>query len=349
MTVTIPTEESFKSGLSRLINGEQLTRNEAKNMMDAIMSGVSTPSQISAFLSILRFRGETAEELTGFVESLRAHARTINYHDEVLDTCGTGGDGLSTFNISTAVAILLSSLGVKVAKHGNRAVSSRSGSADVLEKLNIPVQTTIEEAVASLDEHHMSFLFAPLYHASMKYAALPRKELGFRTVFNVLGPLANPANSQRQLLGVYDFEIARKMAETLRSLGTKRALLVTGEYGLDEFSITGPSRVLLVENNKIIEKTISPEDVGLPLGPLEDIQVKTIDESAALIQSIFSGENTSTAKNIVLLNAGAALFVAGKVDTIAEGVKITREAIDSKRAYAQLNRLKKDKKEYNHA
>ncbi|WP_373284405.1 anthranilate phosphoribosyltransferase [Pullulanibacillus pueri] len=345
----IPNEDSFKDGLRRLMNGEQFNRQEARHMMDCIMSGIATTSQISAFLSVLQFRGESSEELTGFVESMRSHAITIEKAEHALDTCGTGGDGLSTFNISTAVAILLSSLNVKVAKHGNRAVSSKSGSADVLEYLGVPVQSSVEDALRALKKNNMCFLFAPLYHASMKHAAGPRKELGFRTVFNILGPLVNPAKSECQLLGVYDFNIARKMAETLKALGTKRSMLVTGEYGLDELSITGPSNVLLVENNQIRELTIAPEDVGLPRGNLKEIQVSTVEESARLIEAIFNGENQSTAYNIVLLNAGAALYVADKVPTVTEGVNMAREAIRAGRVSEQLNRLKGEAREERHA
>ncbi|GGE38795.1 anthranilate phosphoribosyltransferase [Pullulanibacillus camelliae] len=349
MTTDLHVKSNFKDGLSRLINGEHFNRQEAKGMMDAIMSGAATSSQISAFLSILRFRGETAEELTGFVESMRAHALRLEHDEDVLDTCGTGGDGLSTFNISTAVAILISSLGVKVAKHGNRAVSSKSGSADVLEILGIPVQSTADEAVASLKTKHMCFLFAPLYHASMRFASAPRKELGFRTIFNVLGPLVNPAQSQRQLLGVFDLDHAKKMAESLRALGTQRALVVTGDRGLDELAITGPSWALLVEKDTIQELTLSPEDFGLPLGRLEEIQVKTARESAELIQAIFDGKNRSTPAHIVLLNAGAALFVADRVATIKEGIALAQEAIDSGKALRQLERLKTVEKVERHA
>jgi anthranilate phosphoribosyltransferase len=319
----------FKTYLNQLIEGETLTRHEARIVMDDIMNGNATPSQISSFLSVLRFRGETVEELIGFVESMRSHATPLEHSEDVLDTCGTGGDGAKTFNISTTVAIILASMGVKVAKHGNRAMSSKSGSADVLEALGIPVQSTPDEALHALHTHNLCFLFAPLYHASMKYAAGPRKELGFRTVFNILGPLANPANTKRQLLGVYDFEHARKMALALKELGVKRTLLVTGEGGLDELSITGPSQLLKVEGESVEEFTLSPEDVGLTKGTLGDIQVSSIEESARLIQEVLNGTANRSAMGIVLLNTGAALYVAGKTESIKDGVRLAREAIES--------------------
>jgi anthranilate phosphoribosyltransferase len=319
----------FKTFLNQLIEGKTLNRHEARIVMDDIMNGNATPSQISSFLSVLRFRGETVEELIGFVESMRSHATTLEHSEDVLDTCGTGGDGAKTFNISTTVAIILASMGVKVAKHGNRAMSSKSGSADVLEALGIPVQSTPDEALHALHSNNLCFLFAPLYHASMKYAAGPRKELGFRTVFNILGPLANPANTKRQLLGVYDFDLARKMALALKELGVKRTLLVTGEGGLDELSITGPSQLLKVEGESVEEFTLTPEDVGLTKGNLSAIQVSSIEESAGLIREVLHGTANPSAMGIVLLNTGAALYVAGKTESIKDGVRLAQEAIES--------------------
>ncbi|HET6873070.1 MAG TPA: anthranilate phosphoribosyltransferase [Sporolactobacillaceae bacterium] len=319
----------FKTFLNQLIEGKTLNRHEARLVMDDIMNGNATPSQISSFLSVLRFRGETVDELIGFVESMRAHAISLEHSEDVLDTCGTGGDGAKTFNISTTVALILASMGVKVAKHGNRAMSSKSGSADVLEALGIPVQATPNEALHALQTNNLCFLFAPLYHASMKYAAGPRKELGFRTVFNILGPLANPANTKRQLLGVYDFELARKMAHALKELGVTRTLLVTGEGGLDELSITGPSQLLKVEEDVVEEFTLTPEDVGLTRGNLESIQVASIEESARLIREVLHGTANPSAMGIVLLNTGAALYVAGKAASIKEGVELAREAIEA--------------------
>ncbi len=336
----------FKDYLAQLVEGNTLNQDEAERMMDAIMNGDATPSQISSFLSILRFRGETVEELTGFVKSMRGHATTLNHSEDVLDTCGTGGDGAKTFNISTTVAIILASMGVKVAKHGNRAMSSKSGSADVLEVLGIPVHGSPEGALHSLQTTNLCFLYAPLYHSSMKHASGPRKELGFRTVFNILGPLANPANAKRQLIGVYDFGHAKKMAAALSELGVDRTVLVTGEGGLDEFSITGESNYLKVENGSIETYTLSPEDVGLERGKLEDIQVGSAEESAEVIKAILKGGSNLSQRGIVLLNAGAALFVANQADSIEDGVERVREAIDSRQVLNYYHTLMEKSKAY---
>lgn len=332
----------LKRVLAKCIEGEFLTEEEAKQVMDEIMENRATPSQIASLLSIMRFRGETVDEMVGFVRSMKEHAITIDHNEtNVLDTCGTGGDGASTFNISTTAAIILSSLGIKVAKHGNRAVSSQSGSADVLEKLDIEIQATPEEAAKMLAEKGMTFLFAPLYHKAMKYVAAPRKEIGFRTIFNVLGPLTNPANAKSQLLGVFDAKIARKMAETLKRLGSERALLVTGGDGLDEISITTYTNVVELKDGEILEYQIQPEDFGLKRGKLEDIQVGSVEESAQLIYEILQGKGNETATNIVVLNAAAGLYVTGKRDSIAEAIGDVKEAIQSGKAYEQLLRLQR--------
>lgn len=319
----------LKQLLRSCMEGQTLSESEAEKAMDEIMAGNATPSQIASLLTILRFRGETVEEMLGFVRSMRSHSITIDASGlDIIDTCGTGGDDLKTFNISTATAIVLSSMGVPVAKHGNRAVSSKSGSADVLEKLGIQTQHTPEEASQSLLENQLCFLFAPLYHQSMKHAVAPRKEIGFRTIFNLLGPMTNPANAKRQLLGVYDHEFAKKMAETVAILGTERTLLVTGAEGLDELSITNESTVIEVNGSDQQIYTISPEDVGLERGSLEEIQVSTPAESASVIRSVLKGEANPSAQGIVTLNAGAALYVSGRVDSIESGVKAVKEAFE---------------------
>ncbi|HET7616563.1 MAG TPA: anthranilate phosphoribosyltransferase, partial [Bacillales bacterium] len=238
----------FKVLLRKAVDGNTLTEAEARRAMDLIMEGDATQSQIAGLLTVLRYRGETIEEMTGFVRSMRDHVITVDHDMEVIDTCGTGGDGSSTFNISTAASLVVSALGVKVAKHGNRAMSSKSGSADVLEYLGIPTQADADEAIHSLKEKNMCFLFAQKYHVSMKHAAPVRREIGFRTIFNLIGPLTNPAGSRRQLIGVFDTAHAEKMAETLRNLGTERALIVTGAEGLDECSIAGHTDAVLLDN-----------------------------------------------------------------------------------------------------
>lgn len=340
----------FQEILSRLVNQQTLTEPEAAHAMDEIMEGKAAPGQISAFLSMLSMRGETVEELSGCAQSMKAHALQLNCPKPLLDIVGTGGDSTGTFNISTASAIVISSLGVDVAKHGNRSVSSTSGAADVLEALSIRIQSTPESALSLLEQTHMCFLFAPLYHASMKYAIGPRKELGFRTIFNLLGPLTNPAGTKRQLLGVYSPEVARMYAEALVRMGTERSLVVTGEDGMDELTIAGRTDAFLIENDKIESFSITPQDVGLHGGKIEQIQVSNPEESAALIQSIFSGsEAHPAALDAVLLNTGAGLFAAGYAASIAEGVHEAAKAITDGHALGQLNQLRQATKEAAHA
>jgi anthranilate phosphoribosyltransferase len=329
----------FKELLAKCIEGDTLTENEAYEAMTAIMSGEATASQIASFLSILRLRGETVDELTGLVKGMRSRMVTVQYDEEVIDTCGTGGDQASTFNISTAAAIVVSSLGVKVAKHGNRAVSSKSGSADVLEELEIDIQTTPEEAKTALHERGLTFLFAPLYHSAMKHAAIPRKEIGFRTVFNLLGPMANPAKCKRQVIGVYSTNYAEKMAHTLKKLGSEHVVLVTGRDGLDECSITVPTDIVELKDGKIHRFVLTPEDVGLPRGKLSDIQVRTVRESAQLLKEVLHGRANESAINIVSINAGIALYVAGKVNSIRAGTEMAKEAIASGKTLFHFQRL----------
>jgi anthranilate phosphoribosyltransferase len=330
----------LKQLLHKCIDGYVLTEEEAYEAMMAMMSGEATASQIASFLSILRLRGETVDELTGFVRAMRSRMMTIDYEEEVIDTCGTGGDGASTFNISTTAAIVISSLGVKVAKHGNRAVSSKSGSADVLEALRIDIQATPEDAKQALKTKGLAFLFAPLYHSAMKHAALPRKEIGFRTVFNLIGPLANPARCKRQVIGVYSTQYAEKLAETLRRLGSEHVLFVTGKDGLDECSIAAETDVVELKHGEIRRFVITPEQYGLARGKLEHIQVHTVKQSAELLKAVMEGKANESATNIVLLNAGVALYAAGKADAIHEGVEMAKEALLTKKAYEQFERLR---------
>lgn len=330
----------FKQLLAKCVEGYTLTEEEAYEAMTTMMSGEATASQIASFLSILRLRGETVDELTGLVKAMRNQMMTLDYEEEVIDTCGTGGDEAATFNISTAAAIVVSSLGVKVAKHGNRAVSSKSGSADVLEALHIDIQATPEEAKQALKTKGLAFLFAPLYHSAMKYAALPRKEIGFRTVFNLIGPLANPARCKRQVIGVYSTNYAEKLAETLHRLGSEHVLFVTGKDGLDECSISAETDVVELKNGEIRRFVLTPEQYGLKRGKLEHIQVRTVQQSAELLKAVMEGKANESATNIVILNAGVALYVAGKAATIREGVEMAKDAVMTKKAYEQFERLR---------
>ncbi|MCF6411719.1 anthranilate phosphoribosyltransferase [Pseudalkalibacillus salsuginis] len=320
----------IKTHLKNAMDGATFSESEAQSIMDQIMSGSVTSCQIASLLTILKMRGETVEELTGFAKSMRKHALSfpVNLHDTV-DTCGTGGDGSGTFNISTASALVMASLGVKVAKHGNRSFSSKSGSADVLERLNVPTQSGVEDAMEALREHSMSFLFAPLYHPAMKHAVGPRKEIGFRTVFNILGPLCNPARCPRQLIGVYDSQLAIKMAEVVQRLGIKKAMIVSGDDGLDECTITTTTTILEVTPNRIKTYTIHPEDFGLSTGQLEDIQVDSPEASANLIKNVFNNSANLSAKNIVILNTAAGLVAADRADDFKTAVPIVKEAIES--------------------
>lgn len=330
----------MKEILAQCIEGKTLTEAQAEQVMDAIMTGNATSSQIASLVSIMRLRGETVDELVGFAKSMKNHMAQIHYEIDVVDTCGTGGDGASTFNISTAAAIVVSSLKVKVAKHGNRAFTSKSGSADVIETLGIHFQTTEKEAVESLDKQNMSFLFAPMFHSSMKHAVNPRKEIGFRNVFNLLGPLANPANAKRQVIGVYSTAYAEKMAEALKRLGAKHVLLVTGREGLDEISITNETDVVELKNGVITRYVLHPNDVGLQQGKMEEIKVTNPQESADLIERVFKGIAPQSAENIVAINAAAALYVAGYVQTLADGVMFAKEAIQNGLALNQLMMLR---------
>ncbi len=331
--------------LKKCIEGETLTQYEAEHVMNEFMEGKIPDSQIASMITILRFRGETVEELIGFTKAMRRHMKPIEGLEDVIDTCGTGGDGASTFNISTASAIVSSSLGVKVAKHGNRAVSSKSGSADVLEYLNIPIQSSPEEAVEAIKNTNMSFLFAPLYHSSMKHVARTRKEIGFRTIFNILGPLVNPARTKRQVIGVYSHHYAKKMAEALKESHSEHVLFVTGKDGLDEMTITAETDVIELKNGNIQSYRISPEQFGLSRGKIEDIQVMNVKESAHLIEKVFRNQGNESARNIIALNAAAALYVSGKVCSLHEGVEVSLQALKDGIVYKYFQALQTRKEE----
>ncbi|REJ08642.1 anthranilate phosphoribosyltransferase [Halobacillus trueperi] len=318
----------MKDTLSKVVAGEEMTEQEAFETMDRIMKGEATTGQLMSMLSVMRYRGETVEEMTGFVRAMRENMTKMDTNDpSIVDTCGTGGDGASTFNISTAVSIVLASMGVKVAKHGNRKVSSKSGSADVLEKLGVPIDTTPEQGAQALSQKGMTFMFAPLYHKAMKHAGPARQELGFRTIFNLLGPMSNPANAKRQLIGIYDTNYAEKMAETLKKLGSTHVLLATGRDGLDEITVTGKSDLVELKNGEITRFTVSPEDFGLPLGNLTDIRISETEDSARIIKDVLYGRSNKSAASIVTLNAAAGLYVAGKAADLQEGVHLVQKAI----------------------
>ncbi|MDG5787592.1 anthranilate phosphoribosyltransferase [Evansella sp. AB-P1] len=330
--------------VEKLLNKATLDVNEAKALVLDMLMGEVTDEQIAAILTILRYRGETVDEIVGFAKGMQETSIQITPPVPVLDTCGTGGDGIGTFNISTAVALLVSSLNVPVAKHGNRSVSSKTGSADVLETLNIPIQTNKEDALKFLQEHHLCFLFAPIYHSAMKHVGKARKQLGVKTIFNLLGPLTNPAGASKRLIGVYNHDQAIKMAEASVELGIKRAMFVTGADGLDELTITGTSFVVEVNDGVINKYTITPEDVGLRRGKIDALLVDSPNESAAMIESVFNLKGPAEAETILLYNAGAALYVYGRVSSIADGVQLAKGAL-GKTVLGHLENLKQINRE----
>ncbi|WP_309118646.1 anthranilate phosphoribosyltransferase [Paenibacillus sp.] len=334
-------ESVMKSALATLLDGRPLTRTEAQEVMETIMDGEATPAQIGGLLSLLRVKGETAEEVAGFAEGMRSRVNRVpTLQEGLLDTCGTGGDGQHTFNISTTAALVAAAGGVRVAKHGNRAMSSKSGSADVLEALGVNIELGREQAAECLREAGLCFMFAQVYHPSMRHAAAPRKELGFRTVFNLLGPLTNPAGADRQLLGVYDRTKTELMAHVLRKLGTVRALVVGSHDGLDEISLSAPTRVTELKDGHLRTYDITPDDLGLRPCAVADIVGGDAAENAEKVRIVLSGEK-GPYRDIVLANAGACFYVSGLSGTLQEGVKRAADAIDSGAAARKLDQLVK--------
>ncbi|HHY47319.1 MAG TPA: anthranilate phosphoribosyltransferase [Firmicutes bacterium] len=329
----------FKELTGRLLQREDLSADDAQAAMSLMMQGKASEIQMAGFIVALRSKGEAPSEIIGCARAMRELATAVSSrHSLLVDTCGTGGDGKGTFNISTAAAFVVAGAGVPVAKHGNRSVSSHSGSADVLEALGVKVDLGPQEVTQCLDDVGMGFLFAPRFHPSMRNAARVRKELGVRTIFNILGPLTNPARAQVQLLGVYSPELTSLIAEVLSSLGTRRSLVVHGHGGLDELSITGPTQVSEVGPDGIKTYQVHPETLGLRLGRPEDMLGGTPWENASLIRSILSGQK-GPKRDVVVLNAAAALFAAGAAGSIKEGIRLAEESIDSGKAIAKLNAL----------
>ncbi|ULO09318.1 anthranilate phosphoribosyltransferase [Paenibacillus sp. 19GGS1-52] len=338
----------IQSGIAGLIKGENLTRAEARGIMGTIMEGEATPAQIGSLLTALRIKGETVEEITGFAEAMRGFGtHVLTESARLLDTCGTGGSGIHKFNISTASAIISSAASVRVAKHGNRSASGRAGSADVLEALGVNIHLNAEQARQCLDSIGICFLFAQIYHPSMKHAAGPRRELGVRTVFNMLGPLTNPAGADRQLLGIYDRNMTETVANVLKELGSKRAMVVSSLDGLDEISISAPTLVSELKEGQVTTYEISPYDLGLNMHSLEAVMGGDAAENAAIITTVLEGV-INPYRDIVLANAGACIYVAGLADTLSEGVEKARIAVDSGLALAKLDQLKAMTEELNY-
>ncbi len=322
--------------IAKLVRCENLTEGEAAAAFEIIMRGDATPIQIAGFIVALRMKGETAEEITGFARTARAMATPIHVEGALLDTCGTGGDGLATFNISTLSAIVAAACGARVAKHGNRASSSVCGSADVLEQLGVKIDLAPEGVARCIDEAGIGFLFAPIFHPSFRYAGVPRRELGVRTVFNVLGPLCNPAGAKFQALGVADATMASKMADVLMRLGVERAIVFHAADGMDELSVASPSYVIEVDGRRT-EYELDPADLGLPRAPVESMRGGGPEENARLALEILAGAK-GPRRDVVLLNTAAALRAAGLAKEWKEGIGMAAEAIDSGRAGEVLER-----------
>jgi anthranilate phosphoribosyltransferase len=331
----------LKEFLAQVVAGENLSHKDAQQSMDIIMSGQGSEAQIGAFITALRIKGETIDEIAGFAETMRSHSLKVECSSKkMIDTCGTGGDKTGTFNVSTAVAFVLAGAGVVVAKHGNHGLSSSCGSADVLKTLGVSLDLSPQGVTQSIETTKVGFLYAPAFHKAMKYAAKPRKELGFRTVFNMLGPLTNPAGASYQLIGVYERSLTHKLAEALAMLGVERAMVVHGLDGLDEISTTAPTQVTEVVGQETRTYMIDPTVYGFSSGSLEAYRGGTPEENATIILDIFQGKLKGPKREIVLLNAGAAFVVAGKAQNIEEGLIIAANSIDSGAALAKLEELK---------
>jgi anthranilate phosphoribosyltransferase len=326
--------------IRKAVDGADLSSAEANAAMSEIMAGGASPVQIAAFLVAMRMKGETVEEVTEFARVMREHVRPVKASRRPLvDTCGTGGDAIKTFNVSTAAAFVAAGAGVAIAKHGNRSVTSKCGSADVLEALGVRFDLTPEECAKCIDEIGLGFMFAPSYHPAMKHAGPVRRELAVRTVFNMLGPLTNPAGAEAQVLGVYSPALTEVHAGALRNLGSRRALVVHGEGGLDELSSFGKTQVTELRDGELTTYEVAPEDVGLRRGPGADpVRGGSPEENARRLVSILEGEE-SAARDIVMLNAAAAIAVGGLADTLADGVRVAAESIDSGKALAKLRQL----------
>ncbi|MCR4430355.1 MAG: anthranilate phosphoribosyltransferase [Tepidanaerobacteraceae bacterium] len=325
----------FNDILKKVIAREDLCEDEAREAMDQIMEGNASPAQIGGFLVAMRMKGEKAEEIAGFARSMRARARKVDVRGYAIDTCGTGGDGGKTFNISTAAAFVAAAGGVKVAKHGNKAVSSRSGSADVLEALGVKIDLEPADAERCIEKVGLAFLFAPLYHSATKNVAGPRKELGTRTFFNVLGPLTNPAFVQGQVLGVYDGMLTRTLAQVMLKLGAKRAMVVHGRDGLDEITTTRETIVSEVKDGVIRNYILNPRDFGIPPSKPEEIAGGDSSYNARIILDVLQGKK-GPQRDVVVLNSAAALYVGEVAEDMREGVHMAQNLIDSGAAYEKL-------------
>jgi anthranilate phosphoribosyltransferase len=329
----------IREAIAHLVTGKHLSADEAEAVMNEIMTGEATPAQIGSFLTALRVKGETVEEIAGCVRAMRSNAIHVRPASSLLvDTAGTGGDGAHTYNISTTAAFVIAGAGVPVAKHGNRAISSKAGSADVLTALGVNINLTPAQAAMCIDEVGIGFLYATNLHPAMKHAIGPRRELGIRTVFNILGPLSNPAGANVQLVGVYDPNLISIMASVLQSLGGKAAFVVHGAGGLDELNTLGPNKVSQFDGPTMRHYDLDPLDLGLPRANIEDLRGGTQQDNAVILRSILGGERGAR-RDTVLLNAAAALVAAGKATDLSNGIELSENVIDSGSALRKLNEL----------
>lgn len=343
----------IQNAIEKVVKKIDLTEQETRSVFEEIMSGAATYAQIGAFVTALRMKGETAAEITGAARVMREKSVHINAGapligmdrddinidaETIVDTCGTGGSGTNTFNISTTVAFVVAGCGLKVAKHGNRSASSRCGSADVLEALGVKLDVAPDLVQRCLLEIGIGFLYAPLFHNAMKYAVAPRKEIGIRTIFNILGPLSNPANATSQVLGVYDAKLTETLAQVLKNLGSKRAFVVYGMDTLDEITITGKTRVTELNNRKLRTYYVTPEKFGIHRARLDDIEGGDAQENARIVLAVLKGER-GPRRDVVLLNAAAALVAGFKAKDFKAGIKMAADSIDSGRALDKLMRL----------
>jgi anthranilate phosphoribosyltransferase len=333
----------IREAIAHLVAGGSLDETEAAAAMEEIMTGTATPSQLGAFLTALRLKGETIEEVTGLARVMREKAVHVLLPAGVpaVDTCGTGGDASGTFNVSTAAGLVVATCGQPVAKHGNRAASSRCGSADVLEALGVKLELGPEQVAQCISQVGFGFMFAPAYHPAMRHVGPTRREIGIRTVFNILGPLTNPAGVRRQVLGVADPTLLPLMGEVLLRLGCERALVVHGEDAMDEISLSAPTRVCEVNGatGALVEYTISPHEVGLSVRPREEVRGGDAAQNAVLLRNLLAGEESGAPADVVALNAGAALFITDHASSLADGVRQARDVLRSGRAAQTLDAL----------
>lgn len=334
---------NIQQALASVVAKTDLSQSEMAAVMRQIMTGEATPAQIGGFLVALRMKGETVDEITGAAQVMRELASGVTIDAEnIVDTCGTGGDGANLFNVSTASAFVVAACGGKVAKHGNRSVSSSTGSADVLEEAGVHLNISPESVARCVEEVGVGFMFAPAHHSAMKHAIGPRKELAMRTIFNMLGPMTNPAGVKRQVIGVFDQALCRPMAEVLQKLGSEHVLIVHASDGLDEFTLSGSTAVAELKDNTITEYIINPEDVGLTTASLDGLSVNSANESLALIMDALGSRKAPhayKAADIIAFNAGAAVYVSGIADTLEEGVRMAEDAVGSGLARAKIQEL----------